>query len=101
MALGEVLLMGDAGSAIQTLVDPRGERMMAEKSSECSHQSSGARENAVQKFESSAKTYDCVLPERFGCQVNSEGIHGGLSDAWRTYSVSPRSVTMITTCVFS
>ena len=72
--LGEVLLMGDAGSAIQTLVDPRGERMMAEKSSECSHQSSGARENAVQKFESSAKTNDCVLPERFGCQVNSEGI---------------------------
>ena len=72
--LGEVLLMGDAGSAIQTLVDPRGERMMAEKISKCSHQSSGARENAVQKFESSAKTNDCVLPERSGCQVNSEGI---------------------------
>ena len=103
--LGEVLLKGDAGSAIQTLVDPgwvgRGERTMAEKSSKCSHQSSSAGENAVRKIESSAKTSDCVLPVRFGCQVNSEGIHGGLSDAWRTYSVSPRSVTMITTCVFS
>ena len=47
---------------------------MAQKSSTCSHQSSGAGENAVRKIESSAKTCDCVLPKRFGCQVNSEGI---------------------------
>ena len=62
--LGEVLLKGDAGSAIQTLVDPawvgRGERTMADK--------------AVRKIESFAKTCVSVLPERFGCQVNSEGI---------------------------
>ena len=46
--LGEVLLEGDAGSASQTLVDPawvgRGERTMAEKSSKCSRQSTGAGE---------------------------------------------------------
>ena len=59
------------------IVDPawvgRGERTKAEKRSKCSHQSSGAGENAVRKTDTSAKTCDCVLPERFDCQVNSEG----------------------------
>ena len=76
--LGKLLLKGDAVSPVQTLVEPawvgRGERTMAEKSSKCSHQSSGAGENAVRKIESSAKTCDCVLPERLSCHVNSEGI---------------------------
>ena len=74
----KVLLKGDAESAVQTLVDPalvgRGERMMSEKSSKCLHQSSGAGENAMRKIESSAKTNKSVLPERFGCRVNSKGI---------------------------
>ena len=50
---GKVLLKEDAGSAAQTLVPPvwvgRGERMTAEKSSKCLHQSSGAGENAAQR----------------------------------------------------
>ena len=54
--LGRVLLTGDAGSAVQTLVEPafvgRGERTTAEKSSKCSHQ------YALRKIESPAKT--CV-----------------------------------------
>ena len=54
--LGRVLLEGDVGSAAQTLVDPvrvgRGGRMMAEKSSKCLHQSSGAGENDVREIES-------------------------------------------------
>ena len=48
-----MLLKEDAGSAAQTLVDPvwvgRGERMTAEKSPKCLHQSSGAGENAAQR----------------------------------------------------
>ena len=75
---GRVLLKGDVGSAAQTLVDPvwvgRGERMMAEKSLKCLHQSSGAGENDVRKIESSAKSNDSVLPEEFGCRANSKGI---------------------------
>ena len=43
--------------------------MMAEKSSKCLHQSSGAGENDVRKIESSAKTGDPVLPEEFGCRL--------------------------------
>ena len=50
------------------------ERIMAEKSSKCLHQSSGAGENDVGKMESSAKTSDSVLPQRFGCRANSKGI---------------------------
>ena len=46
--------------------------MMAEKSSECTQQSSGAGENDVRKIESSAKTNDSVLPEKFGCRANSK-----------------------------
>ena len=46
--LGRALLKGSVGSAAQTFVDPdwvgRGERMVAEKSSKCLHQSSGAGE---------------------------------------------------------
>ena len=75
--LGRVLLKGDVGSAAQTFVDPvwvgRGERMMAEKSSRCLHQSSGAGENDERKIESSAKTNDPVLPEEFGFRANSKG----------------------------
>ena len=47
---------------------------MARKSSKCSHQSSGESENAVRKTYNSAKSCDCVLPDRFDCQVNSDGI---------------------------
>ena len=47
---------------------------MAEKSSKCLHQSSGAGENDVRKIESSAKTKNSVLPERFGCRATSKGI---------------------------
>ena len=76
--LGRVLLKGSVESDAQTFVDPdwvgRGERMMAEKSSKCLHQSSGAGENDVRKIESSAKTDDPVLPEEFGCRANSRGI---------------------------
>ena len=68
--LGRVLLKGDVGSAAQTLVDPawvgRGEKIIA----------SGSGENDVRKIESSAKTNDSVLPERFGCRANSKGIVG-------------------------
>ena len=57
--LGRVLLTGDAGSAVQTLVEPawvgRGERTTAEKSSKCSHQ------YALRKIESPAKTCVRVL----------------------------------------
>ena len=63
--LGRVLLKGDVESAAQTLVDTvwvvRDERIMAGRSLECSHQSSGAGENDVRKIESSAKTNDSVL----------------------------------------
>ena len=76
--LGRVLLKGSVESDAQTFVDPdwvgRGERMMAEKSSKCLHQSSGAGENDVRKIESSAKTDDPVLPEEFGYRSNSRGI---------------------------
>ena len=75
--LGRVLLKGSVGSAAQTFVDPdwvgRGERMMAEKSSKCLHQSSCAGKNDVRKIESSATTNDPVLPERFGCRAKSKG----------------------------
>ena len=47
---------------------------MAERSSKCFHQSSGAGENDVRKIESSAKTDDPELPEEFGCRANSKGI---------------------------
>ena len=76
--LGRVLLKGNVGSAAQTFVDPvwvgRGDRMMAEKSSKCLHQPSGAGESDVRKIESSAKTNDPELPEVFGCRANSTGI---------------------------
>ena len=76
--LGRVLLKGDVESAVQTFVDPdwvgRGVRIMAEESSNCSHQSSGAGENDVRKIETSTKTNDPVLPEEFGCRANSKGI---------------------------
>ena len=36
--------------------------------STCPHQPNGTAENAVRKIESSAKTCDCVLLERFGCK---------------------------------
>ena len=76
--LARVLLRGDVGSTAQTLVDPawvgRGDRIMAEKSSKCVHQSRGAGENDVRKIESSAKINDSVLPERFGCRANSKGV---------------------------
>ena len=52
----------------------RDERIMAGRSSECTHQSSSADENDVRKIESSAKTNDPVLPEEFGCRANSKGI---------------------------
>ena len=76
--LDKVLFEGVFGSAAQTFVDPvwvgRGERIMAEKSSMCSHQSRGAGEKDVRKIESSATTNDSVLPEEFGCRANSKGI---------------------------
>ena len=66
--LDKVLFEGVVGSAAQTFVDPvwvgRGERIMAEKRSMCSHQSRGAGENDVRQIESSATTNDSVLPER-------------------------------------
>ena len=71
-------MAGDDASAAQTLVDPvwvgRDERKMPERSSKCSHQSSGAGENGVRNIESSARTNDSVLPEGFGCRANSKGI---------------------------
>ena len=48
--------------------------MMAEKSSKCLHQSSGAGETDVREIESSAKTNDPELPEEFGCSADSKGI---------------------------
>ena len=48
--------------------------MMAVKSSKYSHQSSSTSENAVKVIETSVTTGDCVLPEWFGCQVDSESI---------------------------
>ena len=48
--------------------------MMAEKSSKCLHQSSGAGESDVREIESSAKTNDPELPVEFGCRANSKGI---------------------------
>ena len=76
--VGRVLLKGSVESDAQTFVDPdwvgRGERVMAEKSPKCLHQSSGAGENDVRKIECSAKTNDRVLPGEFGCRANSKGI---------------------------
>ena len=70
--LGRVLPKGDVESAAQTLVDPvwvgRDERIMAGRSLEYLHQSSGAGENDVRKIESSAKTND---PKKFGCRALS------------------------------
>ena len=75
---GRVLLKEDVGSAAQTSANSvwvgRGERMMAEKSSKCLHQSSGAGENDVREIESSVRTSDPVLQEEFGCRANSKGI---------------------------
>ena len=95
IGLGRVLLKRDVGSDAQTFVDPdwvgRGERMMAEMSSKCLHQSSGAGETDVRKIESSAKTNDFVLAEEFGCRANSKGI----VPPWvvrRMCSISPRSI---------
>ena len=74
--LGEVLLKRDVGSAIRMLVNPawvgQREKMMVVKS--YSHQSSSTSENAVKGIETSVTTSDCVLPEWFGCQVDSESI---------------------------
>ena len=71
--LCRVLLKRSVESDAQTFVDTdwvgRGERTMAEKSSKCLHQSSGAGENDVRKIESSAKTDDPMLPEEFGCRA--------------------------------
>ena len=61
-----------------------GERMMAEKSSKCLHQSSGAGENDVRKIESSAKTNDPELPEEFGRR--------GLLDVRRVCFIGPTSI---------
>ena len=76
--LGRASLKGSVEFDAQTFVDPdwvgRGERTMAEKSSKCVHQSSGAGENDVRKIESSAKTDDPVLPEEFGCRADSRSI---------------------------
>ena len=76
--LGRALLKESVGSAAQTFVDPvwvgRGERMMAEKSLKCLHQSSGAGENDVRKIESSAKINDPELPEESGCRANRKGV---------------------------
>ena len=47
---------------------------MAVKSSKYPHQSSSTSENAVKAIETSVTTGDCVLPEWFGCQVDSESI---------------------------
>ena len=48
--------------------------MMAVESSKYPHQSSSTSENAVKVIETSVTTGDCVLPEWFGCQVDSESI---------------------------
>ena len=48
--------------------------MMAVKSSKCSHQSCSTSENAVKSIETSVTASDCVLPEWFGCQVDSVSI---------------------------
>ena len=47
---------------------------MEEKCSKYLHQSNGTSENAVKGIETSVTTSDCVLPEWFGCQVDSESI---------------------------
>ena len=97
--LGRVLLKEDAGSTAQTFADPvwvgRGERMMAEKSSKCLHQASGAGENDVRVIESSAKTNDPVLPEEFGCRANSKGIVPPWVAGCVTHvPIGPRSIKM-------
>ena len=58
MAWAACCSTGDVKSAAQTLVD----------------QSRGAGGNDERKMESSAKTNDSVLPERFACRANSKGI---------------------------
>ena len=75
---------------------------MAVKRSKHSHQSSSTSENAVKVIETTVTASGCVLPEWFGCQVDSESIAPscGLSGARHICPVSPRSVVMITTCVF-
>ena len=99
--LGRVLLKGSVESDAQTFVDPdwvgRGERMMAEKSSKCLHQSSGAGENDVRKIESSAKTDDPVLPEEFGCRANSKGIVPPWV-CWMCDAKTPSAPRSIKTC---
>ena len=76
--LGEVLLQRDVGSAMRILVDAakvgREEKTMAEECPKYLHQSNGTSENAVKGIETSVTTSDCVLPEWFGCQVDSESI---------------------------
>ena len=52
----------------------RGEKTMAEKSSRNLHQSNSTSENAVKGIELPVTNSDCVLPEWFGCQVDSESI---------------------------
>ena len=47
---------------------------MAEKCSKYLHQSNGMSENAVKKIETPVTTSDCVLPEWFGCKVDSQSI---------------------------
>ena len=86
------LLTGDVGSAAQTLVDPvwvgRDERIMAGRSSECTHQSSGAAENDV---------ISCCQ-RGSGAEPTAKALfRRGLLDAWRACSIGPRSIT---TCAF-
>ena len=95
--LDRVLLKGIVGSVVQTFVNAvrvgRGERMMAEKSSKCLHQSSGVGENDVREIESSARP---TIPS---CQRSSVAVptakalfRRGLLDVRRMCSISPRSV---------
>ena len=70
--LGRVLSLTPRHPLTQIGSD-EGERMMAEKSPKCLHQSSGAGENDVRKIGGSVKTDDPVLPEEFGCRANSRG----------------------------
>ena len=94
--LGRVLLKGSVGSAAQTFVDPfwvgRGERMMPEKSSKCSHQSSGAGESDVRKIESSAKTNDLRQMSSVAEPTAKALFRRGLLDVRRVCSISPRSI---------
>ena len=87
--LGRALLKG---TAAQTFVDPvwvgRGERMMAEKSSKCLLQSSGAGENDVRKIESSAKTNDPVLPDGVRLQSQQQR-HYSAVECWMCDACAP------------